>query len=205
MIVGTGRFGAYFNYYLEFHLAVSILSGLAWSEEGGRPPGLDLVVFLHALLPGMFLSQGYLLCASDIVKLEIVPYFRGDVNLWFAMGAKRQVALQPILSQKPTRVVAENAGDWIIWGIPTWYCDPSTYFGMEQNGRWDEEPMLQLIREGQIDAVVLERIEGNSRFSPVFLQTVQQFYQQVNNSPESLVFVPKEKASLYRPDLVPKT
>lgn len=197
MVVGSGRFGAIHNYYLEAHLALSVLSAFAYNSWTQKPTGIHLAILAHLTLPVGFITIGYFYSVQDIYRQMWLPWRAGEAPPRFAPALGRYLALAPLMGADPQSIISDDAGSFVNLGRPLCYSEPSTYLGLLQMGKWSEEPILRLIEQNQVDMIALEKLDGNLRFSQEFIDTTRRCYHQLVSLPDLNVFVPKSRLPDY--------
>lgn len=197
LVVGTGRYGAFLNYYLEPHLALAVLGAAAWARVTGPAPvptrggaAVGALLALQVLVTGPNAGYYYLFSPYDYLRYETLPAFQGRRPPYFEDGVRDGQARREALAARPGPVLAENLGHLVVLDRLPWLCDPSSYFGLAGRGLWSEDALLEALHRRVFAAVLLQKLEGNIRFSPRVLEAVQRDYRlQARVGPE-LLFVP---------------
>jgi hypothetical protein len=196
---GAGRFGSFYNYFLELQVALAVLAacGAAWLAGQAsallRAGALALTALqLFWLGPGSSLE--YLYAPWLYLRHESVPLLEGRLPPQFTGLLRNGYALGPWLQELQGPILAENLGNPVVWGRLPWLCDPATYFKLAEMGLWDEEPLLRRIDQGFFDVILLQKVEGNIRFPPRVLRRILRSYAQVGRAGVDRVFIPRARA-----------
>jgi hypothetical protein len=84
--LGSGRQGGFYNYCLELHLALSLLSGLGWQTVAQGRPGracaVALLLMLQVALGGVSRLPPYLFSPWDHLRFETGFVLRGEDPPW---------------------------------------------------------------------------------------------------------------------------
>ena len=191
VVLGSGRFGADYNYFLELHGALALLAALGLHRLEGThlKVGLGLAL-VQVFLIGVCLRLGpTFYCAQDYLLAEALPLWRGGEPKYMVAGRAAGDQLQAIIAQHPGPMICENMGHALLAGRIPWMCDPATFAGLVRRGLWDQELVLKPLRQGEVKVVVLQRLEFNPRFSDQFLQTVKEHYLYIGQFGVEHVFV----------------
>lgn len=190
-VSSTGRIGGYYNYFLEPHYGLALLGGLA-SVRLGRW-ALALVVlqlglgFGCPLPPVLYSPWQYLRYETSVATWE------GRYPRYLDKGYAA-AALEPWLARHPGPLLAENMGNAMALGYPSYICDPVYFYFLSMTGMWDETPLLQAIAERRFSVVLLQKTDGNLRYSPRVIATVLQNYHPVGTAGPDTIFRPKSPA-----------
>ncbi len=184
-VIGSGRAGADYNYFLEFHLATCLLvSHQFWQDRSAFAPS---ALARHRLRTGLVLSQllvtGSLLQLSDTfysylqyLEYECLPVWQGGSPKYISRSRTTGLQMEASLRQIRGPIVAENFGCVLNADAELWMCDPISLTLLGQSGHWNEAALLKGIIQKRVGAVVLQRLDNNPRFSQEFLATVKSNY-----------------------------
>lgn len=196
--LGSGREGGFYNYCLELHLALSVLSGLAWdaATRGGRASAwaVGALVAAQVALGGISRLPPCLLSPLDHLRFETGFVLRGQDPPWRkALSDVGQIAAW--LEAHPGPILAENLGNPTILGRTPWVVDPLILFTLARSGRWDPEPVLRRVDRQDFAVIFLQVLEGNLRFSPEAIARIAASYQVVGRVGVDLVLLPRPRPS----------
>lgn len=139
MLLLSGKIGASVNYYLEFSAVASLGLGLLlarWSNVSGR---WLAVVCLSALA---------------IVQMMRAP----QVGLWVEVPMRDGKALASAVASERGEVLSEWMGPVVQAGKTLWV-EPFVTSQMARAGRWDQGPLLAMIRGHRFGLVVMSDAE----------------------------------------------
>ncbi len=196
--LGSGRQGGFYNYCLELHLALAVLSGLAWqSAARGRRGWAWAVAALLAVqvaLGGASRLPPYLLSPVDHLRFETGFVLRGEDPPWrkASLDAGR---IAGWLERNPGPILAENLANPTVLGRTPWVVDPMILFTLARNGRWDPEPVLERVDRQEFAVIFLQVLEGNIRFSPEAIARIQARYRVEGRAGVDLVLLPRPRAN----------
>lgn len=189
--LGAGREGGFYNYFLEFHVGVAVLGALGASELAKR---WNLAAY-GAVLVGFgfgwftFLSP-FLYAPSQFAQYETAEVLRAHYPTYLRKSYSA-AALQPWLDHYGGPILAENQGNVTVMGTPPWLCDANFYAMIILSGRWDEERLLQPIREKKFPLIVLQRTRGSQRFTPNTVEAILENYEVVDKAGQDQIFRPR--------------
>ena len=195
MAAGSGRVGGYYNYFLELHVALSVLSALALQDWLASVRGTKIRIAIQslALLQALWAFTSVLPPALyspwQYARFETLSVLRGrypiylDRKLWTAQ-------LQPWLDHYPGPILVENIGNVVVLGHRPWICDPFYFYVMARAGCWDEQQLVGRVQRQEFSVIVLQKAEGNLRFSPPVIAALRQNYTQVTQASLDLLFLP---------------
>jgi hypothetical protein len=197
MVVGIGRFGAIHNYFLELHLALSVLCAWSYQSWERKPAGIDLVTIGHLTLPVGLISIGYFVSIQAIYLDEFKSWQAGRPPGAFSQAYLHHNMLKPLMDSRPQTIITENSGAVVLYGHPLVYFEPSTYLGLIEQKAYDEAPILDLLDKGFVDLLILDNVSSNMRFSPKFMEHARANYLEVVSAPGMHVLVPRGKVEMY--------
>jgi hypothetical protein len=207
-VVGSGRAGADYNYFLEFHLALCLLVSTRSISEHDSDCLLARLNLANGrnLCMGLFLVQ--IVVAGGLVQLsdtfysyaqhfqyECLPIWSGGSPKYITRS--QEVGQQMELSLRKIKgpIVAENFGCVLNADAELWMCDPISLSLLGQNGQWNERALLDELTKHRVAAVVLQRLDDNPRFSQAFLDTVKAHYKPSQQIGKETIFLPSDKAA----------
>jgi 4-amino-4-deoxy-L-arabinose transferase-like glycosyltransferase len=194
-VAASGRAGAFYNYYVELHLALVVLAALgiaAWERRRRRTGFAHALVLLQLLVLGGALSlPPYLHSPARALREEALPALRGELPRWYRLGMKTE-GLRPWLERYPGPVLAENLGNIVALGRTPWVGDAHVLFELARLGRWDPNPVLAMIERGEFALIVLQRPEDNPRFPATVLARIRERYEVVGRVGSESVLRPRE-------------
>lgn len=188
--VGTGRYGAFYNYFLEAQLAGAALAGAFLAL---RPKALPLLLFaLQVLWLGPTATYYYLYAPYEVLRYETLPALSGQSVGYLEGAVADGRARRQALATLPDPALAENLGHLVVLGRLPWLCDPSSFHGLSGRGLWDEGPLLEAIADRRFGVILLQRVEGNIRFTPRVVGTILAHYRRVGEVGGEHLFVPQD-------------
>lgn len=188
LTVGTGRYGAFYNYFLEAQLGCAVLAGALLTL---RPGGLPAVLLaLQLLWLGPTATYYYLYGPYEVLRHETLPALSGRPVRYLQAAVEDGRARREALARLPGPVLAENLGHAVVLGRLPWLCDPSSYFGLTGRGLWDETLLLTALEEKRFGVILLQRLEGNIRFTPRVVGTILRHYRLAGQVGGEYLFVP---------------
>lgn len=178
---------SWYNYFLELHLALSVLGALAVLRWGGeRLPAIAVAILVASQLfrQGLMsdLNGTYLDPASHRIKLEILPLLRGETPPWVADKLEQTEQLRQVLEAIPGETLAEYSAMPVALGRLSWFCDPSTYCALSRHGLWNEELFVQEIDRKRFQLILLTWPNGSPHFTPRVLEAIERNYVPVGNT-----------------------
>ena len=184
---GCGRPGAFYNYFLEIHLALSWLA--AQAAQG--PRWSWLVPLQMATLGGCLSLPPYLFSVRQYLVYETWPVFQLKQPVYVQRLEKQGADIKAILDQNPGPVLAENLGLPLAYGRFSAFCDPFIYSVLFRTGSVDVESMRSWIRAQGPAVVILQRRagQGNVRLPEEPLQDIEEHYQVEGRFGEEWVMV----------------
>jgi len=194
--IGSGRSGGFYNYFLELHLGLAVLAGLALHDLLAEPnrglrAAVQLVAVAQLVLAGTD-EISFMNAPVDFLRYETRAVMEGRYPRWLASGYDA-ASLQPWLDRHPGPVLAENLGNPILMGRLPWFCDPVAYRLVAQIGKFDEQThLIQRIANREFAVILLQVTWGNLRFSPQAIGTILEHYEQVGKAGVDNVFLPKK-------------
>lgn len=187
IVLGSGRMFSWYNYFLELHLALSVLAALAVLEWKDQKVA-NLAVWL--LLASQLLRQGwasdlggtYLEPASVRFEREVLPLLRGETPPRLADNQAQTQALGAALHAYPGETLAEYSGEPVALGRLSWFCDPSTFCALSRLGLWDEELMVRAVEQRRFQLILLTWPVNSPHFTPPVLEAIKANYRNVGNT-----------------------
>ena len=141
----VGKVGAEPIYFLETTAVAAVFLGLGFASSSQiRVPFLRGAT----LLPVLVLVQ--------LVSMWIPPTLRQSCSPDHA-----DVRLAQLVRAQPGEVLSEYMGAVVQAGKTLW-TDPFVTTQMAEAGRWDQEPLLQMIRERRFGLVVMVKRQGSN-------------------------------------------
>jgi hypothetical protein len=184
--VAAGKQGAYLNYFLEFDLSASLISGLflGWlvRRVSFRPQGSYGLLAL--LIIPLFLLQA----ASNIIT------FRDAIRTFSQPAPNHSEEVVRFLQELPEPVYSENMTILMQAGkeIPA---EPAIITALAKSGRWDESSFVSRIEHGQFQAIVVNwketSLSDRERFSESVARAVHQRYSLSKSFGPFGVYLPK--------------
>jgi hypothetical protein len=195
--LSAGIAGATTNHLLDFNAALCVGAGMAYQVAGESTHPLPhslrsaalIVMVASALLFSTFAWAGWEDTAAGPLETaaRMLPYqqrvFPVDLEL-----PQECAELQDFLRALPgDDVISEQTGAALLAGKRLLITDPYSYAQLVERAGWVEAPIDERIRRGQVAAVVLARdiprlrSEGSPRWTPQFLNAVEQGYTLVRS------------------------
>ncbi|MEW6282270.1 MAG: hypothetical protein AB1758_26930, partial [Candidatus Eremiobacterota bacterium] len=193
-VVGTARSGAFYNYFLEFHLGLSALGALGACRlvaSGRWPSGLAQALVLAQLGMASTVPLSFMDRPWDYLRHEFPVLLRGRYPAYLAAGYDSE-RLRVWLDRHPGPILAENVGNPVVMGRLPWLCDPATYDNLIRLGLFDPGEITGRIQRREFELVLLQRTRGNIRFSPEIIETILQNYRPVDQVGVDTVFLRRE-------------
>lgn len=188
VVLGSGRAGADFNYFLEFHLGLSVLA--AYGLNGRGRPWLSLLAVVQLCGVSVFYQLAPTFYPPNLyLSYEALPLWSGQEPRYMQKGREAEGQILKALAEHPGPVVAENMGHALLAGRMPWMCDPITYKLLSERGMWDEEMILEKLRSGEIKVVIVQQLEHSSRLSDRFLGLVKERYRYLGQIGLEHVFI----------------
>jgi len=195
--LGSGRQGGFYNYCLELHLALAVLSGLAWQPAAQGRRGwawaVAVLLTLQVALGGASRLPPYLLSPWDHLRFETGFVLRGEAPPW-RKASLDAGGIASWLERNPGPILAENLANPTLLGRTPWVVDPMILFTLARNGRWNPEPVLERVDRQEFAVIFLQVLEGNIRFSPQAIARIQARYRVVGRAGVDLVLLPRPRA-----------
>lgn len=189
--VGSGREGGFYNYFLELHLALSAVAGVAVGTARSVPIAGALILAQLLAFGGGGSLPPYLYAPLDHLRHETGVVLAGRVPAWARSGMEAG-QLQPWLDRHPGPLLAENLGNPTVLGRTPWLVDPLILFTLSRSGRWDPEPLLQRVDRQEFALILLQALEGNVRFPPEAVARILARYEPVGKAGRDLILVPRD-------------
>lgn len=187
IVVGSGRRGSYFNYFLEFHMALAVLASLGARRTGWLTP----LLVLAQLACGLFGTlQPTFPSYYQYARYETLRVFQGRLPTYLRTGWDVS-ALEPWLAHYPGPILAENVANPLILGYDPWVVDPVIFTCLTEAGYFDERPLVRALEEGRFALVVVQVLEGSPRLSPAVQRAIESHYREAGKAGEERIFIPR--------------
>ena len=109
---------------------------------------------------------------------EVQRIVGGHLAPWLQRAARDHATLAEILRQHPGPVLAENLGPPLLCDREPLVCDPSTYFLLARQGRWDERRLCSMVERQELAVILVQELSPrNIRLPWPFLQRVLEHYE----------------------------
>ncbi len=187
IVVGSGRRGSYFNYFLEFHLALAVLACLGARRGGWRASLLvlgQLACGLFSTLEPTFPSY------QQYARYETLRVLQGRLPAYLNAGLETS-ALEPWLAHHPGPILAENVANPLVLGYDPWVVDPVIFTLLTEAGYFDERPLVAALEERRFALVVVQVLQGSARFSPAVQKAIERHYREAGKAGQERVFLPR--------------
>ena len=184
--LSVAKMGSNYNYFMEFDLACAVLASLFLFRVlrlagRARPTPAAAAILLYALI---------LAATAFPAALEPLSPSRRAADR--SREALYQRALQ-LVRQSPGLVYAEDVSLLMAAGkeVPA---EAFTATVLVREGRWDETPLVTMIRERKFDAIVLANLGAEERFTPGVRAAILEAYAPGELvGPEYTFYRPTEK------------
>lgn len=190
---GSGRFGGYYNYFLELHVGLAVVGGQALGScvKGWPVWMVRCCILLQLVGSGMFTTLPATLYSPwDYLVYETASVARGHLPAYLRDGLA-EAKLAPYLDRCSGPVLAENMANVVAFGRLPWFCGPSIYTSLAQRGLFDPRILVRLIAEHRFGLIVVQRLHRTPRFLPVVARAIESNYKQVAEAGLDRVMVPR--------------
>lgn len=178
-VVGCGRLGAYYNYFLPLLVALGICAATAlgaamargrrlmWMGIGLVQVGIGATVSLPPYPPAPL----------SIVHVDVRDVLAFHPPQWFQRGVGMHQAMCYVITQYPGEVLADNVGNVVACGRTAGMTDPAAMYFLSLRGAWDEKPLLDRISTRHFALITLDTDTPWRRFSPTVLKAIEEAYE----------------------------
>lgn len=200
-ISSTGRMGGYYNYFLELHLALSVVAALSLEDILRGAPAArwtgaaaqTLVVAQFGL--GIFLGLPPAMYSPwEYAVYETRPVLVAARYPGYLARGYETARLQPWLDRARGPILAENVGNVVVLGHSTWMCDPVYFHFLVFEGMWDERRITGPIERQEIAVIVIQRLHQNLRFNSNVIDTIVRNYVKVDEAGTDSIFIPRQRS-----------
>jgi hypothetical protein len=153
-LVGIVKYGAYFNYWIEFAAstvtvaAVAVHAGLSVPARGWVPPALSVTAVLVVI----------------VQLIRLAPGVETEWSAWSTADATRRAdgsaaEFQPLVERvraEPGAVLADPMDVVVLADRPV-LLEPVLFSLFELDGRWSSAPLVRRICAGDVSLLVLNR------------------------------------------------
>ncbi|HVC20177.1 MAG TPA: hypothetical protein VNE16_08875 [Vicinamibacterales bacterium] len=168
----AAKVGSYVNYFLELAAACSLGVGLCWAwahRQPGRQAGLLALLALQALL----LGRGNALYRELSSELDHAP---------------AQAELLRMVRRSPGFVLADDEMGLLPLAHKPVYVDPFSMTQLAYEGRWNDRPLAQAIRQHLFSLILLHKNSAHpgrvhAMWTPRLYAAIGEAYTQVAEIP----------------------
>lgn len=187
IVLGSGRMFSWYNYFLELHLAMAVLAGLAVQRWAPDPVTRGAVA---VLLAGQLFWLGltsdlngtYLEPAGARLKGEVWPVLTGRTPARVQDRIEQARRLQEMLQRHPGPLLAEYSALPLCLGRTSWLCDPSTYCALSGLGWWNQKLLTDQFEERRFDLILLTWKENSPHFTREAMEALKANYVEVGHT-----------------------
>ncbi|MBN9415666.1 hypothetical protein ABS71_11410 [bacterium SCN 62-11] len=198
-VAAAAKQGAYYNYFLELHWALSMLAALALSRRPGK-----WTATLAALQLGVGATSHFPILESpvDYWRYETTACLAGREPHWVTR-MRGYDQLREVLAAHPGPVLAEQCGNPLLFGREPIVCDCyALFFDLARAGAWDPTPILEMLRRREISVVLIQRLDQSNLRVPVpILECILENYEVIGHIGKAgdYILVPKQAAKSSQP------
>lgn len=189
--LGVGRIGGFYNYFLEFHVGLSLLAALGAAELGRKRPVLSLsAVLLGCWAGAVGFMPPFLFSPWQHLQHETLPVLGGRYPTYLARSYET-AQLEPWIDHFGGPLLAENQANCTVLGEPPWLCDPSYFAVLIASGAWDEQKLIGPIKQKRFALILLQVTRGSPRFSRGTMDAILENYEEVGKAGVDRIFRPR--------------
>ena len=177
-----GKIGSNVNYFLELAAALALVGGalMSWSEP--YPWRNTAVVLLLAIQLGLSLRASM---QSNVDWILNQRYFDFEAM---------QMLEQEVLRMEGPVLADEYMGLLTMNDRPL-YLQPFEVSQLANEGRWDQQPVLDEIKNQTFDGILIHHFDTTpvfrERWTPEMLAAIEEYYQPVKTLAGTVVYIPR--------------
>lgn len=199
--LGVGRYGAYYNYFLELQVSTVVLLSLYvghWCEvvsyaqsKASRWCTLGLVSLVTLTNLAGVCAPGCGDSAPERWFQVDWPLLQGQMPKQFAENWQQLADRQAFVADHPGPVIAEYMGDYATLGCQVWLCDGPIYCGLASRHRLDFSTVLACLAKQECAFAVISSFQPGFRYSQVMLNSLTEHYEITDTIGGDFLFVPR--------------
>ena len=185
----VGKIGSNVNYFLELSVALALVGGalVVWSETY---PWRNI-----AVLGLIVLQIGLLLRASMQLNVDwILSQRYSDFNAMQTLEQEVKDMDGPVLADEYMGLLTMNDRPL--------YLQPFELSQLANAGMWDQQPLLDEIKNQNIDGILIHHFDPTpvfkERWTPELLTAIDQYYRPVKTLAGTVIYIPKGESRISR-------
>jgi hypothetical protein len=189
-VVAYGKIGSSANYYLDFQICACVLAAFMLFTLYARPQlPARLLNLPHSLAPAIAISLG-LAVGALLVAGRVVSVYRSaetPARIGEAARVVREIraAGGPVWSDNMTLLV--QAGKDVV-------AEPAIVSVLARTGRWDENGLLRMLRQGKLALIVVHQdLDSDNFYSPGVRREILEGYSLADRIGEYSLYRPKTR------------
>ena len=185
----VGKIGSNVNYFLELTVALALVGGalVVWSEP--YPWRSTAVLLLIALQIGLSLRASMQLNVDWILGQRYL-----DFNAMQMLEQEVKDMDGPVLADEYMGLLTMNDRPL--------YLQPFELSQLANAGMWDQQPLLDEIKNQNIDGILIHHFDPapvfKERWTDEMLSAIDEFYRPVKTLAGTVLYIPKGKSTISR-------